>query len=70
MEVATTSQMLFCNIIFEWFLAKISIWLCSGFSVAQNDLFTRQGADAIYFFVHHFVPLLTRVRIFLDQLHS
>jgi hypothetical protein len=41
MEVATTSQMLFCNIISKWFLflAKISIWLCSGFSVAQNGNF-------------------------------
>jgi hypothetical protein len=36
MEVATTSQMLFCNIIFKLFLAKYSIWLCTGFSVAQN----------------------------------
>jgi hypothetical protein len=39
LEVATTSQMLFCNIIFEWLLAKYSIWLCTGFSVAQNGHF-------------------------------
>jgi hypothetical protein len=28
MEVATTSQMILVNIIFEWFLAKCSMWLC------------------------------------------
>jgi hypothetical protein len=28
MEVAATSQMLLGNTIFEWFLAKYSIWLC------------------------------------------
>jgi hypothetical protein len=47
MEVATTSQMLFCNTIFEWFLAKYSIWLCTGFSVAQNGHFLWQGASTI-----------------------
>jgi hypothetical protein len=36
MGVATTSQMLFCNTTFKWFLAKYSIWLCTGFSVAQT----------------------------------
>jgi hypothetical protein len=37
MEVATTSQMLFCDIISEWLLvAKYSIWLCTGFLVAQK----------------------------------
>jgi hypothetical protein len=40
MEVVATSQMLFCNMVFECLLAKISIWLCRGFSVAQNDIFT------------------------------
>ena len=39
MEVATTSQMLLANTIFESFLAKHSIWLCTGFSVAQNGHF-------------------------------
>ena len=33
--------------IFEWFLAKYSIWLCSGFSVAQNGHFLRRGASTI-----------------------
>jgi hypothetical protein len=67
-EVATTSQMLLANTIFESFLAKYSIWLCSGFSVAQNGHFLRQGASTIWFFVNHFVPLLPRLRICLDQL--
>jgi hypothetical protein len=40
MEVAATLQVLFCNTIFEWFLAKYSIWLCFGFSLAQNDHLT------------------------------
>jgi hypothetical protein len=47
MEVATTSQMHLCNTIFKWFLAKISIWLCTGFSVAQNGHFLRRGASTI-----------------------
>jgi hypothetical protein len=47
MEVATTSQMLFCNTIFEWLLAKYSIWLCTGFSVAQNGHFLWRGASTI-----------------------
>ena len=59
--------MLLANTIFESFLAKYSIWLCSGFSVAQNGHFLRRGASTIWF-VHHFVPLLPRLRIFLDQL--
>ena len=47
MEVAATSQMLFCYIIFKWFLAKYSIWLCTRFSVAQNGHFLRRGASTI-----------------------
>jgi hypothetical protein len=36
---AATAQVRVCDIIFKWFLAKYSIWLCTGFSVAQNSHF-------------------------------
>jgi hypothetical protein len=39
--------MLLANTIFESFLAKHSIWLCRGFSVAQNGHFLRQGPSTI-----------------------
>jgi hypothetical protein len=47
MEVATTSQMLLGNIICECFLAKYSIWLCSGFSRCRHHLFFRTPLRAV-----------------------
>jgi hypothetical protein len=34
-----TSKIHLGRMIFEWFLAKYPIWLCTGFSVAQNGHF-------------------------------
>jgi hypothetical protein len=36
--------------------------------MAQNGHFLRRGADTIWFFVHHFVPLLADSRTCLYQL--
>jgi hypothetical protein len=40
-------------------------WLFSG---SKLPFYVTTGAGTICFFVHHFVPLLARLRIFLDQL--
>jgi hypothetical protein len=65
---STTSQMLLASTIFESFRGVYYIWLCTGFWVAQNGKFLRRGASTLSLFVHHFLPLLPRLRIWLCQL--
>jgi hypothetical protein len=64
--------MLFCNIIFEWFLAKNNIYGSAvAFRLLKIITFRDEG-QAPYqpsdFFVLHFVQLMARLRVFLDQL--
>jgi hypothetical protein len=66
MEVAATSQMHLCNTIFKWFLAKIPSGSAVAFRWLKMIFLRGEVQTPSIFSVHHFVPLLTRLRIFLD----